>query len=935
MEKSTTMKLNRLFLACFFVSGAAGLIYQVCWVRILSLVFGNTVYAVSMVVAGFLSGLAIGSRFWGKRTDIAKRPLKMYVLMEAGIAVSALVVTLLITVLDNAIVSVMTPEGVTGGGWIIIRYVLVFIILLPPTMLMGGTLPVMGKMVTESLERVGLSISSIYAFNTYGAMAGSFLSGFILIPQLGIWGAITIALFLNAAVAAVIWFTRDESKMEAPDIEARAKSAPKSKKGKEQTRREDAAGSTPAVSRGRALALFAMAGFCSMAFEVLWTRGFAVSFKSTVYLFSNLLTVFLLGMALGSWFFGRYLDKLKDPMWLFGLAEVGIGLMGLASIGVLAKSVEMAMALRGMFGEMTLTTDAIVMFIVMAMAFCIPTFLMGLAYPLICRVTTRDMGVLGENMGGVYAVGTVGGIVGAIVSGFALIPALGLQKSIIAVSGVAMIAGFAGILSSSKRKAASWVIPASVFSIIITIALTGIFNVDMGVGLKTGEKLLFTQEDAIGTVKVAQEKNNGPLMLLVNSYQLATSGDVAVRFGHMPLMLKPDAEDVLVISLGSGITSGAVGGHPAVKSIDCVEIVPSLVDVQRFFEKDNHNIIADKRFHLTIWDGGHYVRMTKKKYDLVIADLFQPDSAGEGSLFTLEHFRHVKAALKPGGVMAQWLPMYQLSPDNLKVILRTFATAYEHVTVWYGDVNSQQPTLLLMGSSEPFGLRPDKLAAALEIPAVKRDMIEASDPLSFLSFYIMDRAAVMDFTQGAEINTDNRPVIEFTAPRHIWKRRENAVINFKSLIGLRKKVTPMIDGAETDAALKGAFDRYYEARTSLLLGRVDHALSNYSSEYENYRKAGNIIAREPNLSLAVFDLGYLYYHRRDYQQSAALFQWATQVNTQLPESYFYLAKSYQHLGMKAEAAKAIQELAKVHPEIAEALVVQSPKGPPAAVEQVP
>lgn len=929
------MKLNRLFLACFFVSGAAGLIYQVCWVRILSLVFGNTVYAVSMVVAGFLSGLAIGSHYWGKRTDAAKRPLRMYVLMEAGIAISALVVTLLITALDNAIVSVMTPESVNGGGWLIIRYVLVFIILLPPTMLMGGTLPVMGRMVTKNLEGVGLSISAIYAFNTYGAMAGSFLSGFILIPQLGIWGAIMVALCFNAMVAAVIWFTKDESIAEAPEVEVKAKSAPKQKKTKDQSRREDSAGSAPAVSRGRVLALFALAGFCSMAFEVLWTRAFVVSFKSTVYLFSNLLTVFLLGMAFGSWFFGKYLDKMKDPMWLFGLAEVGIGLLGLASIGVLVQSVDMAMAIRTMFGEMTLTTDAIVMFIVMAMTFALPTILMGLAYPLICRVTTKDMGVLGENMGGVYAIGTVGGIAGTLVSGFALIPMLGLQKSLIAVSGVAMVAGFIAILSSSKRKAAAWVIPASGFALVITIALTGIFNVNMGIGLKTGEKLIFTQEDAIGTVKVAQEKNNGPLMLLVNSYQLATTGDVAVRFGHMPMILKPDAEDVLVISLGSGITSGAVGGHPGVKNIDCVEIVPSLLEVQRFFEKDNHNITKDKRFHLTVWDGGHYVRMTKKKYDLVIADLFQPDSAGEGSLFTLEHFRNVKATLKPGGAMAQWLPMYQLSPENLKVILYTFATAFEHVTIWYGDVNSEQPTLLLMGSSEPSSLRPDKLAMALDIPAVKKDMIEAADPLSFLSFYITDRAGVIGFTQGAELNTDNRPVIEFTAPRYIWKRRENAVLNFKTLIDFRKKVTPLIVGAETDANLKGAIDHYFDARTNLLLGRVDHALSNYPSEYENYRKAGAIVPREPNLSFSVFDLGYLYYHRRDYQQSASMFQWATQANPQLPEAYFYLAKSLQHLGMKQEAMKAMQELARLHPEIAESLVAPPQGGLPPVVEQTP
>lgn len=919
---------SRIFLAAFFLSGAAGLIYQVCWVRILSVVFGNTVYAVSMVVAGFLAGLAIGSWHFGKKSDRMKQPLKMYIMLEAGIAASAVAVTLLINIADDAIISMMSPESVASGGWLLVRFLIVFIVLLAPTMLMGGTLPVMGRMVTDRLETLGMGISAIYAFNTYGGMAGAFISGFLLLPTLGLWGAMAVAVALNLSVAAMLKVAGGEGPLPA-SVEATVKSTPKQKGKKSQM----PAGEAPeaySYSRGLSLALFFAAGFCTLAFEVLWTRAFVVSFKSTVYLFSNLLTVFLLGMAMGSLVFGRYIDRLKDPMKLFGYVQSAIGVFGLLSLWVFAKAAPLAMGIGAMFGEMTMAKDAAVMFILMLAAFIVPTFLMGLAYPLITRVTTKEMGTLGENMGGVYAVGTVGGIAGSLVAGFALIPLLGMQNGIIAVSVVALLAGYAAVIASSARKAAAWLIPSTVGAVVATVVMLAVFGVDAGLGLKMGEKLLYSKEDVIGTVKVAQERNNGPLRLLVNSYQLATSGDVAVRFGHMPLILKPDAEDVLLISLGSGITAGSAGRHP-LKSIDCVEIVPSLLEAQKYFEKDNHNITADKRFNLTIWDGRHFVRMTKKKYDVVISDLFQPDSAGEGSLYSLEHFLAVKAALNKGGAMAQWLPLYQLSPENLKVILRTFATAFENVTVWYGDINSRLPTLLVMGSAEPLNIRPDKLASSFAIPGVREDMIEADDPLSFLSFYVMDRAGVMGFTEGAGINTDNMPIIEFTAPRYIWKRSENAVINFKTLMERRQKVTPLVAGAAGDAELSKAIDRYFDARTGLLSGKVNHATENYSAEYGDYRKSASFAGREPYLALAVFDLGYMYYARRDFRQAAELFAWSTQINPALPEAYFYLGKSYQALQMKEDAVKAYRQLAVLRPDIAESLVTQTALPPGAPV----
>lgn len=912
------MNTRLVYLACFFLSGAAGLVYQIVWIRLLSLVFGNTVYAVSMVVAGFLSGLALGSHYWGKRADRIARPVKTYVFLEAGIAVSAIVITLMINFIDDAIVRAMTVESINSGGWQLLRFVIMFAILLVPTSLMGGTLPVMGKVYVPSEDKIGLGVGSIYAANTYGAMIGAFLSGFVLVPILGMSGALATAFFLNLTVAGIMRAAGDVAKESVE--EGKQKSTPKQqKKKKKKAEKEPAAAPFKPIPATLALSLFAVSGFCTLGFEVLWTRAFVVSFKSTVYLFSNLLTVFLFGMALGSHVFSKFLDTMRDPLKLFGLTQVGVGVMGLVSVLFFAKSSSLATSLGGSMGEMNWMKDIVVMMILMALVFTIPTFFMGLAYPLICRVTAQSISSLGRDMGFAYAIGTLGGIAGSLVAGFWLLPALGLQNSIFFVSVLALVAGYVALAKAPGRKSAGMVFPASAMVAVFIVGGVAISGVNIGLGGPVEGKTVFAEEGVMGTVRVTQEKEGGPKTLMVNNYQLATSGDVAVRFGHVPMLLKPGARDVLVISLGSGITAGSVGAHP-VERIDCVEIVPTLLDAQSFFKKDNHNIIADRRFHLTFWDGRHFVRVAKQKYDLVISDLFQPDSAGVGSLYALEHFLNVKEKLKPGGAMAQWLPLYQLSPGNLKVVMRTFAEAFEHVMVWYGDMNSELPTLMLMGSREPFQIRPDKLMKTLEAQGVAEDMIESSDPLSFLSFYIMDREGVLDFTRGSPVNTDNNPVVEYTAPRNLWKRGENAVANFASFIDKRRLVTPLVPGAGDDRELNEAIERYYKGRTRILQAKTLHATRNYVKEYKSYRAAAEYAPRDPYLAFAIFDLGYLYYFRRDFRKAAELFEWSRGINPQLLEAHFYLTKAYQALGMTDKASEAFRELAKLRPDIAESIM---------------
>ena len=917
------MRNQYIYPACFFLSGAAGLIYQIVWVRMLSLIFGNTTYAVAMVVAGFLSGLALGSYLWGKMVDHAASPVRMYIRLEIGIAISALAITALITILDNTITRVMTVKSLESSIWQLIRYGSVFLILLIPTFLIGGTSPVMSKFYIKNIEKVGLGIGSLYAANTYGGMAGAFFSGILLIPILGMMGTVKVALILNLFVAGAVWLISSKEPVSA-EVKIKNKSTPRSKRKRKKDKFhiiEETKSKKIVIPSGLALTLVALSGFCALSLEILWTRALIVSFKPTVYLFSNLLTVFLFGIALGSHVFSKILDNREDLLKLFGFAQIAIGICGIISIIFFLFSGNLAAKLGRIIGEMNWAADIFVMLLLMLIAFSIPAFFMGLAYPLICRVTTQSLKTLGLNVGKVFTVGTLGGVIGSLLAGFFLLPLFGLQHSIFVVSLIALVNGYIALFNTTSKKGIGWAFPASAICAIATFVTLEITGVNIGLGLNTRENVIYAKEGIMGTVRVTQKKENGPLTLIVNTYQLATSGDVAVRFGHLPLLLKPDSKDVLLISLGSGITAGSIGGHP-VERIDCVEIVPTLVEIQRFFEGFNHKIINDRRFNLTFWDGRHYVKVTKQDYDLVISDLFQPDSAGVGSLYTLEHFLNVKDKLKKGGAMAQWLPMYQLSPENLKVIIRTFATAFEYVTIWGGDINSELPTLMLFGSSQPLRINPNKLAKALERDAVKRDMIEYKDPMSLLSFFIMNRDEAMDFTEGYPVNTDDKPVIEYTAPRNIWNRRQNTLINFSSLIERRQKVTGHIMGAEHDSEFSNAIASYYDGRTKILQGKVAHANRKYSAEFEKYKEAAKLVPGDPNLALAVFDLGYLYYHRRDYKTASKLFKWAKQVSPNLLEAHFYLAKSHQNMGMRDASLKAFEELAALRPDIAEMLTIK-------------
>jgi spermidine synthase len=458
----------------FFLSGACGLVYEVVWMRMLTLVFGATAFATSAILSSFFAGLALGSLYYGRIADRGRHhPLALYALLEAGIGVCAFVMPVVFAALSH--VYVVLARGLDLGFYplSVVRFALSFAVLLVPTTLMGGTLPVIVKYFTRRRDQVGWDVGRLYAVNTLGAVVGTVLAGFFLILFLGVREAAYAAGAVNLVIAVVVYGLSRVVPF-APPEEARAHMPAEGMPGgglpaapaeaEPSGAAPGAAGAPPApppasvraVPAGAAcLALWAVgiSGFCALAFEVLWTRSLVFFLDNSTHAFTTMLTAFLLGIALGSALIARFIDGRRSPVALFGAIEVLIGVSALLAIPLIAHSTPVMERLLGAQEGPWLHWQWIgLRFVTALTVMLLPTILMGMTVPLVVRICTRHLASVGTTLGRVYFVNTVGGVVGSIVAGFVLIPLLGVRDGIVVV-GLLSVGVGVGLLAAEPALA--------------------------------------------------------------------------------------------------------------------------------------------------------------------------------------------------------------------------------------------------------------------------------------------------------------------------------------------------------------------------------------------------------------------------------------------------------------------------------------------------
>jgi spermidine synthase len=763
---------------CFFLSGAAALLYEVVWVRMLTQIFGSTAYAVATVLAGFMAGLALGSYVFGRIVDRKGNYLRLYGWLEVGIGLYGFLVPQIFKGASGIYGKLFWLHQISPFIFNCALFLLAFALLAVPTFLMGATLPVLSRFFIQSLSQLGRRIGDLYGTNTLGAVAGCGMAGYYLIPTLGIRGTLYSAAALNVIIAGSILIV-DWLRKKDP-AEPSANSAPTE---------ETAFVERPTWVGLLILVAIGLSGAAAMIFENVWTHALTMIIGGSVYSFTTMLLTFLIGLATGGYLYARLFGGRFTQVTSFGLVELGIGAAALATIPLFQKLPLIFVRLHAAFGDsfpLFLAIQVAVSFLVMFPS----TLLFGMTFPMVVRLVTQSLYRVGSSVGTVYAVNTVGAIAGAFAGGFVFLPLFGIQQSIVIGAFINLTVGYLLIMADphpgrARRLALGSVAAAALLVLALRLPTWDPRILTSGVtvyasrykGLPTDslrleemrqDQVLYYREGLTATVSV-HRLHKDYLYLKTNGKTDGSYGDSLTMLltGYIPMFLKPEAKDVAIIGLGTGMTVKAVGAFP-VASIKVLEIEPAMAEAATFFKDKIGGILKDRRLKIVASDGRNYMLATPQLYDLIISEPSNPWIAGIASLFTQEFYAVAKGKLKPGGIFAQWIHVYSMSPDDFLMVLRTFADAFPHLSVW----NMQESDFLLIGSSSPLSFdypRARKIFAANQTIRSDFQTLGFTDPYALRGFYRMSKKELSAFTEGAELNTDDNVRLEFSAPRSLGK----------------------------------------------------------------------------------------------------------------------------------------------------------------------
>ncbi|MGE5303556.1 MAG: fused MFS/spermidine synthase [Alphaproteobacteria bacterium] len=856
---------------CFFLSGAAGLVYEIVWMRMLGLIFGHTVFALTTVLAAFMAGLGLGAYVFGHLIDRRGRPLRIYGFLEAGVGFYAGLIPVFFAAAETIYVWLYRALSISFSTFVVAQFFLAFLILLVPTTLMGASLPVLAKYFVDRAEGLGQKVGDLYAINTFGAVLGAAGAGFFLLPLLGVKATIFLAAAINFVIGA--WaLLADRWKVDDSTGAARVLPAVKEQEI------NIAPLEAPSFVLWLVVAGIALSGAASMVYEIAWTRALTLIIGSSIYAFSAMLTTFLIGIALGSFVFARIWGRRSVNSALFGWLEVLIGFSALALIPAFRWMPDVVLLILKRTTP-TPTGALIAQFGVSFLTMIVTTTILGATFPCAAQIYARILSGLGRKIGQVYSANTIGCIVGAVIAGFLLVPWVGARSSMMAAAAVNMVTGAAILAVSIRTKPLRYrIVLAVLLLFVVALALVPRWDPRVMVGgasiytknfvfardpaaafraYAAARQLVFYREGITSTVSVERTDRNTSLR--VNGKVDASDGmDMITQLmmGHLPMFLHPNPERALVIGLGSGVTAGAMIQHPVLKALDVVELEPAVMQAAAFFGHVNRNFLRDPRVHVVFADGRNFILASNKKYDVISSEPSNPWMAGVANLFSLDFYELVRQRLAANGLMVQWMHSYSLFPREFRMILNTFRQVFPHVTVWRtigGDY-------LLVGSLSKveidYALLKKRFAASR---AVRDDMVKLrlESPIDLLTLFYADETALDKFTRGALVNTDDKPLLEFSAPLALYANTTD--LNSELLVQAGATDFPAVRNLSDEEmeARRFHFAEIYWAKgePELALRQLRKAPPPAASDFSSQLKRAKLLFSLGQIAQATDDLG--------------------------------------------------------------------------------
>ncbi|PYP28988.1 MAG: hypothetical protein DMD55_03140 [Gemmatimonadetes bacterium] len=800
----------RAYSLLFLLSGATGLVYELLWVRLLYQAFGSTVQSVTTVVAAYMGGLGLGAWLLGRWADRHARPAALYGGLEIAIGVFGLVSPLVLSLAHRVYVAAAGAWQLSGAASVALRFGLAALVLLVPTTLMGGTLPVLTRAFMGA-DRAALqpSLGRLYGLNTLGAVLGTALAGFFLIEYVGIRASLWGTALVNLSIGVVALRLPD------PRGEARGESADR---GREP-------GEAPAHALQRvALLLLALTAFASLLDEIAWTRVLVMIVGGSTYAFTLVLLVFLLGIGVGSAVVARRSAPAPEAAADVALAQ-GVTAAGAAALFVVFGLLPRYIIAVFQAQSLGATERLLAMGFGVGAVVLIPALGMGMTFPLLTDlVALRDV-ARGSDVGRAYALNTLGSIAGAVLTGFVLVATLGTDRTLrigVAINACAaltlavLVARRVAEGSEQHHRLRLRVIGAGgLASVGLAVALAAprwsTRLIDLGPSIYArqpmtagarqdflehrGVRQLAYREGWNATVSV-WESGTGRTLKVNGKADASDHGDMdtEILLGLAPVAARPGATAALVIGYGSGVTTHVLAAVPGMERVRVVEIEPAVLDMSRFFLHVNDTVLTRPTVSVVVDDARSALQIDRARYDVIVSEPSNPWLAGVATLYTPEFFQIVRARLTEGGVFSQWVQLYQLPAAVVTGIVRNLAAVFPHVEIWF----SSPGDVMVLGSARP--LTYDRawlgrlVGARGSLGELGREYLGVDQPADYFGHLLLGPAGVGELLKRPGVaHRDDLPRLEFVAARRFLDSRGTEGV-FDSLVAIRA-ATQEADGA--------------------------------------------------------------------------------------------------------------------------------------------
>ncbi len=760
-----------------FASGTAGLTYQIVWIRQLSLVVGVDVHAVTTAVSAFFAGLALGGWLIGRIADRHADPMRLYAWLEVAVLVLGIGATV---ALAHAAMPFAWLEQRTG--WF--AWVIPFVLVILPAAAMGGTLPALMRVVMRDGSGVSTHGGRLYAANTAGAIAGTLLAGFVLVPLLGILGSAVAAGLLNGVAALVAWRLAGRAHAGTAPVQADPSVAGV-------TRGDVASGKL-------ALLLYAAAGGIALGYEVVWSQAIVQFLSTRTFAFTVVLATYLAGLAIGSALAARHAGRVRDPWGVFGLLVAAAGLVALLEFVLLGEWLLRAQGslsawVQGLTASPLMAACASFALAAVSVVF-VPTLLLGAAFPFVLRVSV-DARRVGSGVGAVVALNTLGGIAGTVLAGFVLVPQLGLVRTMSVLAVAASVIGITAVaLGRDVRPMARWAVPMLGVLAVIAAAMAPVDRLASLLARARGGELVFYEEGRGATVAVVEQTSSQNRFKRLYIQGVSNSGDAMTSLRYMrlqallPLIVHNGTpKSTLVIGLGTGITAGATLAWPGLDHRVVAELLPPVARAASQFA-GNFGVADDPRMDIRLRDGRRELLRSAQQYDLITLEPPPPSAAGVVNLYSTDFYRLAAARLQPGGLVAQWLPLPTQNNEDTRMLVRSFLDVFPHAMLWTTELHE----MMLVGSMSPITLDVAQIRARFAQPQVAAALqaVGIRSPEALLATWVTDRAGLDWYAADAPAVTDDRPRIEYAG----WVRRDAFPETLSALLALQSE--PPLAGAD-------------------------------------------------------------------------------------------------------------------------------------------